>query len=234
MANSVLADNSRRPKWRHTVTRYKREYNSWYQMLTRCYDPRDVEHYPYYGGRGITVCEPWRLSFDTFCDEMGPAPPGTTVGRLDNDDNYYKGNCEWQTYVEQTRNRSNTMKVVWEGQEIIAAELAEALGVDVLKFVRFVWHRTRKFGHSDEHAIRDFLSKTDARKGENRRSRGMLLRINGGPILSLKEAGLLVGRDSKDTAWLRSQGSTLAESIGRQEHEVEVVQYGAWYGLKRK
>ena len=44
---------------------HERLYNVWRSMKARCENP-NTESYPYYGARGITVCEAWRHSFVTF------------------------------------------------------------------------------------------------------------------------------------------------------------------------
>lgn len=80
------------------------EYNSWAAMIQRCTNP-NVEKYPLYGGRGITVCPRWRRSFTSFLDDMGPKPPGTTINRKNNDGHYEPGNCEWATPKQQAANR---------------------------------------------------------------------------------------------------------------------------------
>lgn len=36
-------------------------------MRIRCYNPKD-KRYERYGGRGITVCDEWRNSFEAFRD----------------------------------------------------------------------------------------------------------------------------------------------------------------------
>lgn len=49
-------------------------YNIWYNMLTRCYNP-NYEHYQYYGGAGVTVCERWR-TFEYFLEDAYNLPNG--------------------------------------------------------------------------------------------------------------------------------------------------------------
>src|SRR5215203_343786 len=49
------------------------EYPVWRTMIARCYNSKS-RCFRYYGGRGITVCERWRNSFEAFLEDMGPRP----------------------------------------------------------------------------------------------------------------------------------------------------------------
>lgn len=79
------------------------EYNSWHNMLERCYRT-DHPHYANYGGRGIAVCPEWH-DFATFRRDMGERPEGTTLDRERNEEGYKPDNCRWATRSEQARNR---------------------------------------------------------------------------------------------------------------------------------
>lgn len=79
-------------------------YAVWSQMKQRCNNPNRPKYY-LYGGRGIKVCDEWINDFPQFLKDMGECPPNHTLNRIDNDGNYCKKNCEWQTYSEQNRNR---------------------------------------------------------------------------------------------------------------------------------
>jgi hypothetical protein len=78
-------------------------YGIWAAMKTRCLN-QNSPAYPYYGARGITVCERW-MEFRKFLEDMGERPPGLSIDRIDNDKGYEPGNCRWATPLEQSHNR---------------------------------------------------------------------------------------------------------------------------------
>jgi hypothetical protein len=85
-------------------------------MRARC---RPSYQWPeYYYAKGITVCERWS-SFENFFADMGPAPEGMTLDRIDSDRNYEPGNCRWTTpHVQCTNKQQRKDALIWQGKRV--------------------------------------------------------------------------------------------------------------------
>lgn len=91
---------------------------AWNSMRQRCLHPN---HHAFasYGGRGITICDRWRDSFQAFRDDMGPRPsPLHSLDRIDNDGPYSPENCRWATAQEQQHNTRTAHKITAFGETL--------------------------------------------------------------------------------------------------------------------
>ena len=129
---------------------YTGEYRSHQNMKSRCYRTTD-KYYKDYGGRGIIVCERWlgKKGFENFYKDMGPKPsPKHTLERIKIELNYEPSNCKWATTKEQNRNRTDTHRLEYNGQNYCIGEWAERLGLPP-----YIIYSRIKSGWSSEKAL---------------------------------------------------------------------------------
>ena len=124
----------------HAGNRWTKEYAAWASMKARCHNPRS-QGYARYGGRGITVCDRWRESFEAFLSDVGLAPSSKhSIDRIDNDGNYEPGNVRWATGTVQQFNKRTGCKV----------SEADVLRMQQLRSAGTTWEEiAAEFGISD-------------------------------------------------------------------------------------
>lgn len=107
-----------------------REYKIWRGMINRCSRMQDHGSHNYVG-RGITVCEAWRNSFEQFYADVGPRPsPKYSIDRYpDQNGNYEPGNVRWATQQQQARNMRVNRLLTINGVTRTSVEWAEISGI---------------------------------------------------------------------------------------------------------
>jgi hypothetical protein len=106
------------------------EHKAWIALKQRCSNPK-LSSYPYYGGRGIRVCERWMNSFENFLTDMGPRPSAEhSIDRLDVNGNYEPSNCIWSDPRQQARNKRNSLLVAHNGETLHINEWSERTGIN--------------------------------------------------------------------------------------------------------
>lgn len=113
---------------RTAVDLQHRTYRVWAGMKARCQN-KNNPNYRLWGARGITVCNEWQ-TYAGFIADMGYAPDGLTIDRIDNDGNYEPGNCRWANRKEQARNTRKAIRISVAGSgDVVLADFAEKCGV---------------------------------------------------------------------------------------------------------
>ena len=105
-------------------------YRIWNSMRQRCENKNDAA-YQNYGARGVTVCDEWMHSFQSFSDwafQHGYVD-GLTIDRKDNNGGYCPENCQWVTMKTQQNNKRNNHVLTFNGKTMTVAEWSDFLNV---------------------------------------------------------------------------------------------------------
>lgn len=124
------------------------EHSIYRKMIDRCHRPTETS-YPFYGAKGITVCDRWRFGedglngFQCFYQDIGKRPSLMhTLDRIKNLQGYRPGNVRWATRKEQARNTSRTRKFMWDGKMTALSDICDQEGVSrstVYARIRMGW-----------------------------------------------------------------------------------------------
>lgn len=111
--------------------RCSRIYSVWLNMKDRCNNRNNI-HYNRYGGRGISICQQWNDSFESFRDWAlaNGYSDKLSIERIDFDGNYEPSNCKWIPFIEQAKNRSTTHFIEYKGQKKPLKDWAEEFGIN--------------------------------------------------------------------------------------------------------
>jgi hypothetical protein len=121
-------------------TKASKVYSAWRSMKQRCSNQKNA-FYKNYGGRGIKICERWKVSFENFFSDMGNPPSNDySLDRIDVNGDYTPSNCRWATNEQQQNNKSNNVSIKFRGVEKTLAEWADSTGISYSA----LWHRVNK------------------------------------------------------------------------------------------
>lgn len=128
-------------------------YRRWTAMFARSYSKNYINSSSYVG---ISVCKRWHKfenfktdMYDSFLEHSSKNNlRNVTLDRIDVLGNYCKENCRWATQKEQSINKKNTIKVMFEGKYIPLKTVCENLGKDY----NSIYHRMQN-GKTLEEAL---------------------------------------------------------------------------------
>lgn len=107
-------------------------YKTWKHIKDRCLNPNST-FYKDYGGRGISIFEPWKEDFNTFYGYVSKLPhfeeKGYSIDRINNDGNYEPGNVRWATRIEQNNNTRRNVFFEVDGKKYSVKEYANEHGL---------------------------------------------------------------------------------------------------------
>lgn len=177
-----------------------RLYSVWCGIKDRCFNP-NTEHYDRYGGRGITMCDEWKNSFESFRDwaySVGFRDDSSgreqSIDRIDVNGNYEPSNCKWASCKEQMRNTTRAVRVDYNGESVPLVSFCEEHGITYHHFVT----RHLKRGFSAEEIIRIWDFKNGKHDG----------------FYSMKEAAEHYGVGEQSIKDWIDKGKIVAEKVG--------------------
>ena len=94
-------------------------YQSWEAMIGRC-ECKSNTGYENYHKRGITVCDEWKNSFETFYEYVSKlehfGADGYSLDRINNNEGYKPGNVRWADRNTQNNNTSRNIYIELNGE----------------------------------------------------------------------------------------------------------------------
>ncbi len=135
--------------WKHGEGK-SRLFAIWSGMKTRCTNP-NRKTYKHYGGRGISVCDEWFNSYESFRDWAlaNGYRDDLTIERIDVNGDYEPSNCRWCTWKEQANNKTNNRIIKINGVERTLSEWCDIYGINETT----VNQRLNAYGWDEERAV---------------------------------------------------------------------------------
>lgn len=119
--------------------RKRTEYVIWRAIKYRCLVPT-CNNYQQYGGRGITICDRWKDSFENFLADMGHRPSKNhSIDRIDNDKGYAPDNCRWATSKEQAYNRRTNVLMTIDSETKTVTEWSTTFNIPTYALERIYY-----------------------------------------------------------------------------------------------
>lgn len=121
-------------------------YNSYCNMMDRCYNENAIGYHNY-GGRGIEVCDEWNNNFSAFREwayqNNYDENAGLTIDRIDVNGNYCPENCRFATKKEQANNRRTNIMITYFDETHSLKEWCEILNLPYMliqnRYTRCGW-----------------------------------------------------------------------------------------------
>ena len=129
--------------------KYRRLYQIWLAMKTRCNNPNDPHHKQYYD-RGISICDEWK-TFEPFFEWAmnNGYSDDLTIDRIDVNGNYEPDNCRWADSYTQQWNKQNTRYYDIYGVRFRLDDIERLFNIKQGTFTA----RVTRYGYTPEEAV---------------------------------------------------------------------------------
>ena len=135
-----------------------RIFRIYYDIRQRCYNENN-KRFSDYGGRGITMCDEWKNSFQSFYDwsMANGYSEKLSIDRKDVDGNYEPNNCRWITMAEQSNNKRTSINFSFFGVTKNLKEWCDCIGVSYDKMYGRYYRGCETFRKEDIEKIKKYL-----------------------------------------------------------------------------
>lgn len=124
-------------------------------IKSRCYN-KNCDEYKNYGGRGIKMCEEWRVNFTSFYNwainngyDSNKTIKEQSIDRIDVNGDYEPSNCRIVSCSIQARNKRDTKKYLYKGKLLDLKTISEKTGINY----NTLWQRINKYGYTIGNAL---------------------------------------------------------------------------------
>lgn len=127
-----------------------RLYHIWCGIKARCLNTHNPK-YANYGGRGIVVCNEWKMSYKSFRDwslDNGYSNE-LSIDRIDVNGNYEPSNCRWVHNFVQANNRTDNFIIKYNKKAHTVHEWANITGISAAT----IRNRIKNLGWTVEKAL---------------------------------------------------------------------------------
>lgn len=113
----------------HGMTK-TRLFSIWRSMKARCYN-KTCGGFQNYGGRGITVCDDWKNSFEKFRDWAisNGYKDNLSIDRINVNGNYEPSNCRWVTMLDQQSNKTTSHYITYQNKTLTLSQWSRELNI---------------------------------------------------------------------------------------------------------
>lgn len=130
-----MCDNGLSSTHKITVNKKSLEYklyNVLNSIKTRCFNEKARE-YKWYGLRGITICDEWRLNPVLFIDWAfkNGYKKGLHIDRINNNGNYEPNNCRFVTSKVNMNNTRANVLINYKGESLTLTQASEKYNINL-------------------------------------------------------------------------------------------------------
>ena len=143
LKNDIHRDRMLKHGYRHHPL-----YKTWQNMKCRCGN-KNSNSYKNYGERGIVVCDEWKNDFVSFKnwaisngykEQNCALNTECTIDRINYNGNYEPNNCRFTNIKNQSKNKRNTIMIMYNNEKKPLVDWCMILGLDLKRTYQRIYN----------------------------------------------------------------------------------------------